>query len=63
VPNVITTKTATKKLRRSIKYLVATFNFMRRNTPPKERSPYRPQDDDSYRMTFQTVFVDVYQVR
>jgi len=63
LPKVIRTKATTKKLRRSIKYLVLTLSFMRRNTSPKEQTPHQPQDDVSYRMTFQTVFLNVYQVR
>jgi hypothetical protein len=63
VPKVIAKEAAKKILLRSIKYLVLTFSFVRRNIPPQERAPYQPQNDDSYRMTFQTVFLDVYQVR
>jgi hypothetical protein len=56
VPKVIATMAAKKILVRSIKYLVLAFSFVRRNIPLQERAPYRPRNDDSYRMTFQTVF-------
>jgi hypothetical protein len=42
---------------------VLRFKLMRRDTPLKESALSRPQDDVSYRMTSQTIFWYVYEVR
>jgi hypothetical protein len=39
VPKVIAKEAAKKILRRSIKYLVLTFSFVRRNIPLQELAP------------------------